>query len=193
MLPTRITKLAERTYLATNGDAIRSVGVEARGLQEQLAARGIVGGSAVGALMGLGIEYTKSRCATAAKALEDACEAHGYKPRLPDLEAAWEQLIPQTSDGVKNLLQQHIRAHANSEAVDKNLTGAFITAIAGARATAMSDLALFAARSERDQREKRKVYAERALFAITGAFVAKLPDLIPWVWLHSKALMHLKP
>jgi hypothetical protein len=193
MLPKEVFDLARDKYLATSGNTARDLEVRARHMEGEFAPRGVAATSTVGGQISLGVEYTKSRCSGAAKALQDACEAHGYKPQLADLEAAWEQLVPQNSEGVRGILQQQLGAHANPGAVSKSLDGALLQARAQGRALAMSDLAHFAARSRRDQKIKMRLALGAAVSMVVGAFVVKLPDLGPWVWVHLKTFMHWKP
>jgi hypothetical protein len=190
MLPKQISDLATRTYLASNGDAVRNLGISARRWQEQFAFNSIRGGPAVAVLTNLGAESVKASYGSAAEALKNACEAHGYRPRLQDLERALDELVPKNSDGVKAVMEGHLGAHANPGAVSNSLDGALMMARGQGRALAMSDLAHFAARSHRDKRAERKRMVEKVLYLALGAFLAKLPDLLQFAWIHLKTLMH---
>ncbi len=178
--------LARQTYLAREIDDARAAWVEVRHLQESLAhvpgtGGSVVGGAAVGAIIGVGTEHIRIRCEAAQAELIRAAATYGARPTLAELLKAWSEFIDHGLQALRALIVDNLKAHTMGASSDGNVSAAFEATFVVTRQSAASAFAHFVASLERDRRASRWNAAARVGWIVVGGVVAKLPDLIAFL------------
>lgn len=175
--------LARQSYLATEMDDARAAWVDVRRLQETLAhvpgtGGSVVGGAAVGAIIGVGTDHIRVRCEAAQAELIRAAETHGARPTVSDLLKAWSEFIHNGLPALRTLIIDNLKPHVQGASSEGNVNAAFEGTFVVTRQSAASAFGHFVAAHDRDRRDSRLKAAARAGWILVGIAATKFSDLL---------------